>query len=96
MNKQQTIQLVFLCTTLLLLLNITSLRAESTASYTLVDSVISNGGGTSSAGRYRIFASVGQQTIGISSGGDYTIFAGYWANIDSASNSKIYLPLVQR
>lgn len=96
MKKQRILQSIFLSALLALLLHIIPLWAENNANYSLTNGVISNGGGTINAGKYRLSATIGQQTAGNISGGDYTINAGFWANIDGTGRTNIYLPLVQR
>lgn len=96
MNKQRILQGVVLGLLLALLLNITSLWAESNASYTLTSNVFGNGGGTISAGKYQLSLTIGEPITGNSSGGTYTIQSGFWANASGTSAGKVYLPLVQR
>lgn len=48
--------------------------------YTLEQSVIAGGGGTSSDGVFEISATIAQHTAATSSGGDFTLAGGFWFN----------------
>lgn len=55
-------------------------------SYTIEKSVISNGGGNSSANGYQIQGTIAQVTTGQSSANNYQVNSGYWYQVGSAND----------
>ena len=57
------------------------------AQYAVDTAVVSNGGGTSSAGSYVLEGTVGQTTTGTQTGGAYTLTTGFWSLITPVPTS---------
>ena len=83
----------------LLLLIVVPVLAQSGGGYDLSWSNVSGGGGTSSAGAFVLDGVVGQPDAGELSGGDYSLGGGFWGggeiNIEPEDHN-IFLPLIVR
>ena len=84
MHQQKSVVTLTLGT-LLLLLSISITQAQSGGDYTLNNSTLDSGGGSSSGGDYTLNGTAGQPDAGAATGGDYTLSGGYWsANCNAA------------
>ena len=80
---------------LLLMIDVTSIRAQSGGGYDLTWSTVDGGGGSSTGGAYSLNGTIGQADAGSLAGGGYTLSGGFWnATVSVELDYFVYLPLV--
>ena len=68
--------------------------AQSGGDYTITQSVIAGGGGTSAGEGYTLSGTVGQHDAGTLRGDTYVLEGGYWGGV--GASTTVFLPLVLR
>ncbi|MBW6474992.1 MAG: hypothetical protein K0B14_17835 [Anaerolineaceae bacterium] len=95
----RTWRCILIGSSILLLLIVVPVLAQTGGGFDLSWSNISGGGGSSIGGTYVLDGVVGQPDAGVLSGGDYSLGGGFWGggeiNIEPEDHN-IFLPLVVR
>ncbi len=83
---------------ILLLLIVAPVLAQSGGGYDLSWSIVSGGGGTSSAGTFVLNGVIGQHDAGMMSGGNYSVGGGFWGGgeVTVPPNFNVFLPLLNK